>query len=80
MIDNKHTMNISALVFILLIPVCIILIVIVSFSIWAVWEINKNKNLDRETKRELTNLVTWWPIWGFFDYYFSIRPKLKKQK
>jgi len=72
-------MNISALVFLLLIPVSIIALIITSLSVWAVLDIAKNKKLDRKRKRELTNLITYWPIWGFLDYYFSIRPKLNQE-
>lgn len=67
-----------ALFFLVMVPICIILVVIVGYSIAAVWEISKNKSLDREKRRELTNMVTWWPIFGCVYYYVRVRKGLIK--
>jgi len=64
--------------FVIMIPLAIMALLIVCLSIWAVCDIAKNNTIDRERKRELTTMVTWWPIFGLLYYLFSVRPKLNK--
>lgn len=62
----------------LMIGLAMLIAIFLLMSIWAIMDIKRMKSLSHKEKQSLISSILVWPIYGAVEYFFFLKPTLKK--